>query len=361
MRKKYFTSSRQPRKSSVRCTFFTIVIAIAALYTFFSLLRKGRLKYHSPIVRVHNSHEHLIFAQYGALRPHEVISFVYARKSHPGALIWVLAHEPLSSVDTWTTLEAKYNITVVKYNIYTETAMHMKFRRYYLHSSVHPTLPPVGFDYFAQARFISLAHLMSSKEIDNAIFLDTDILLFDNVFDNIPVDMTLTHFSDYATHWTQQSVQDFAEYLIYFYSRQNLSAIAMDIVTFGERNPDLAPALDSNEAIGAWWPSDIARHHFSDMHIFGAFLTESKKVQTLCPSSGCPETLIPLANLHGSAKCNNISDVKNAFQWRPSNNLPLVPFLKDEVVPALHFQGECKALIVPGFCQQAGWTSFCAD
>lgn len=325
------------------CAIFILSMLVIILYY---LNRLGNGSY-SREIQNDNSGPHIVFSHYGEVRLVEKLAFSFARlNSPPETRITVLAHEVKSDY-SWTQISSQNGISIKYFSLYNETRNHIMFRRLYVHASVHEYKPPVSFDYFAQARFLSLSAFMQMYDIKSCIFLDTDIILLGNIFTHLIQSTTLTLYSDYATHWTQEEALLYSDYLIDFLNRSH-EEIARNMTSVGQRS-GFEVILDSHPQIDVWWPVSIPRYHFSDMHFFKFYLKYHRtSLQVLCEESVCggDTSMSGLINAHILTKCDSAESFIQPFSLQ--NNK--VALNSGKYVLGLHFQGECKGLMKEIFC-----------
>lgn len=314
-----------------------------------------------------SSPQHVVFMQFGELQLWQQISLVHAKKFHPDAVIVILTPAPAdndgSTIESmWP--EVKEHVDII-FPVNLNSVSHMNFKQLYRHSSVNA----YDFDFIALSRFFSLQQFMLSYNLPSAIMFDIDIVLFNNAFAILPMGVTCDKYTDYATHWSRQSLDAFCNYIAHFYDA-NATVVAQRITRFGQRSDELARILDESPVIGAWWPDGLPRRQFGDMYIFDAFLQEQPGWLLVKCWPTCAQEVLPLFRTlrhvlrEKGPQCTNASVVQDAFMWKfDSQHQAVVPFLRSSAkrVAGLHFQGNCKASVPGVLCRNTPFLPGCAS
>lgn len=294
----------------------------------------------------------LTFSQFNAVPDYAVASVLHARCSNPTVNITVLLHDE-EVLPAWEPYAPGANVTLYVASSEAKALLCNFEHKLFRPSSVQPAWISV----YWFTRFLVLQHYMLEHNVHSVLYLDLDILVFGDLASNFAPDTVPVKWGSYSIHWTQRSLMAFVKHILSFYT-QNNTELANSILETGEKASYYADLLSDREDIDAWWPHNLPRAEFSDMHMLMHFVRHQPQVlKVVCKNPNdttCPQMYRPLENLNNLGDCTDASKVHAAFQWRWNKHLNIAQprFLgTSHAVPAMHFQGPgCKAALTKVAC-----------
>lgn len=324
---------------------------------------------------VTSGEENIVFSGYGPDRPQLFIALNFARLSHPLARIFLCTHNytdksfygevpaPWKELDAYT--QALAQLDIVRVIVQPDaTPRHAKLMSCYRHMSDSP----VVYERFCLLRFVTLAYVMDLYSLSSVLYVDSDIIMFRNMFELYGRDDDWG-FGSWTSAWTAPRASEFADFLSNLYDCEP-NHDAHSLVAHGHRvEPDEGNQfyLKLVKQTKDWWPFHAAgpRYYLTDMELYTAFLERMHRafVPSWGPELGRSLCWNSTTRANGSAvNCKFMSNALDSptspggcysgnhtlsrymtfFNFLPSGSILRAPFWKRTVVSSMHFNRMCK-------------------
>ena len=136
----------------------------------------------------------------------------------------------------------------------------------------------------------------------------------------------MLEFSTYLARWTLPALQAFCEFMVGFYERP-VPEMVRDFVDFGYVYAPSPPNM--TDAVAAAWPVDMPPKQFSDMTLFGAFISKHPHLIPRSTHTGAELTMlsrqdVPVLNgrhiaaAQGTPEyCADAHAFASVYEWAP--------------------------------------------
>ncbi|KDE03606.1 hypothetical protein MVLG_05941 [Microbotryum lychnidis-dioicae p1A1 Lamole] len=294
----------------------------------------------------------IAFVQSGHMLDWQAIALLYTRYSHPDATIHLLRN-PLEDkvVDDikvdWPSLFRAAAVKVVW--VEENTDSHRQLARTYKHSSLNP----VAYELFCFQRWATLHQYLITQNIDSVLVLDADLFPMSNILKRFPYkDWLPEERGVYMSIWSRARMGAFVYYINSFYDRPARSVCA-DIDAIGGIYD--VPMWDDEWVkkqlvdCGEQKPKQI-----SDMFLFVEFQRVYSSTPVIKYEPVNPKLLATIVQprVMGDDACLSPEKFLAHAKWMTdeTQDRRLRIEATEEVLWALHMQGDCKKLTCGVFC-----------